>query len=248
MIVPYHDRFYRDLACPEGMHRFRVEYRQTDLLVLVDRASWRPALVGLALEVVQQQHRELVAWCRRDRAFLTALEPYPLEMGAPAMARTMAEAGAVVQVGPMAAVAGAMAEMVGRRLLEEVEDVLVENGGDIFLSGRRPVKVALFAGQSPLSLAVAVEVDASTRPLSVCTSSGTVGPSLSFGRADAAVAVAPDGALADAAATALGNRVQDPGDIPGALAWARTVPGLTGALVIQGDHLGAWGELRVVPS
>jgi ApbE superfamily uncharacterized protein (UPF0280 family) len=107
--------------------------------------------------------------------------------------------------------------------------------------------VALFAGKSPLSHRVGLRIDPSWSPLGVCTSSGTVGHSLSFGRADAACVVAPDAALADAAATALGNRVRDAGDIPAALEWAAGLPEILGSVVIVGDKLGARGQVELVP-
>ncbi|MCA1989441.1 MAG: hypothetical protein LDL07_09915, partial [Desulfarculus sp.] len=83
-------------------------------------------------------------------------------------------------------------------------------------------------------------------PLAVCTSSGTVGHSLSLGRADAATILAKDAALADAAATALGNRVRTAADLATALDWAQGVPGVLGALVIKGSQLAAWGEVELV--
>lgn len=244
MALEYDERFYRQLGSA-GRRRFTVRHRQSDLLVLVDPPSFRPALADAAREQLVCCHRSLLGWARVDPRFLSALEPYALDPDAPALAAVMAAAAARVGVGPMAAVAGAIAECVGRHLLGEVREVVVENGGDVFIAGPGPVKVAVFAGTSPLSLRLAVEVDPGPQGVGVCTSSGTVGPSLSFGRADAALVVAEDTALADAAATALGNRVRQAADIPAALEWAQGVAGLRGALVIQDSRLGVWGELRL---
>jgi len=148
-------------------------------------------------------------------------------------------------VGPMAAVAGVVAEKVGHFLLEEAEEVIVENGGDLFLKVNEPVSVGVFAGASSLSGRLALQIDPGQTPLGVCTSSGTVGPSFSFGRADAAVALSPSAALADAAATALGNRVRSEEDLEQAIAYASQVEGLTGALLIIGDKIAAWGNLTL---
>ncbi len=119
----------------------------------------------------------------------------------------MAAAAQTAGVGPMAAVAGAIAECVGRELLEFSPEVIVENGGDIFLKVSHRRTVGIFAGDSPLTGRIGIQIEARDTPLGVCTSSGTVGHSLSFGRADAVVVLAPAAALADAAATAIGNRV-----------------------------------------
>jgi len=124
--------------------------------------------------------------------------------------------------------------------------VIVENGGDIFLQTKTPRVAAVYAGASPLSGKVGVRISRVGRPLGVCTSSGTVGHSLSFGRAEAAIVVAESAALADAAATALGNRVQTAEDIEPALVWLRGIKGVLGGAVVVGEKLGAWGEVELV--
>jgi ApbE superfamily uncharacterized protein (UPF0280 family) len=146
----------------------------------------------------------------------------------------------------MAAVAGAIAGAVGRELRLHSREVLVENGGDLFLDLAQDAVVGIFAGGSPFTGQIALRVRAQNSPLGICTSSGTVGPSLSYGRADAATAMAPDPALADAVATALGNRIHGPEDLQAAVEWARSVPGVRGALAILGDRLAAAGEVELV--
>ncbi len=59
--------------------------------------------------------------------------------------------------------------------------------------------------------------------------------------------VAADTALADACATALGNRVPEAAAINAALAWIAGIPGLHGGVVVVGEHLGAWGDIELVP-
>jgi hypothetical protein len=158
----------------------------------------------------------------------------------------MVAAGAAAGVGPMAAVAGAIAAQVGQGLLAHSAEVIVENGGDVFLKTRQAATVAVYAGASPLSLAVGVRVGGRERPCGVCTSSGTVGPSLSFGKADAVCVVSASCALADAAATAIGNRVQSGRDIPGAVEFGRSIRGVAGLAIIVGERLGVWGEVEIV--
>ncbi|MBP5165761.1 MAG: UPF0280 family protein [Oscillospiraceae bacterium] len=144
----------------------------------------------------------------------------------------------------MAAVAGAVAEHVGRALSGLSEEVIVENGGDVFLIGRRERTVAIYAAESPLSGLLGVTV-LPQGGMGVCTSSGTVGHSLSLGRADAAVVIARSCALADAAATRLGNLVRAPDDIEDALERICSVKDVLGALVIIGDRMGAKGDVRL---
>jgi len=195
---------------------------------------------------------ELHAYRKADPAFFESLEPRQVAPDAPPVVREMARAGAAAGVGPMAAVAGAIAERVGRGLLAELAgdgaEVIVENGGDVFMKTTVVRRAAIFAGESPLSGRLAIEIDPVETPLGLATSSATVGPSLSFGSADAAVVLAADAALADAVATGLGNRVRARGDIAPALGWALDIEGVAGAIVILGEHFGAQGKVRLRPA
>ncbi len=127
----------------------------------------------------------------------------------------MAERSAAFGIGPMAAVAGAIAGFAVQAMTDEgATYAVVDNGGDICILNDQPLLVGIYAGPSPIR-DLAFEIPARTGPLGICTSSGTVGPSISFGFADAAVAVSQDVALADAAATALGNAVSATGPLEG---------------------------------
>ena len=163
------------------------------------------------------------------------------------MVLRMIRAGKKAGTGPMAAVAGAVAEYVGQGLLKWSPEVIVENGGDIFLKIAEPVVVGLFAASSPFSGNIGIKVEPTPVSLGICTSSATVGPSVSFGRADAATIVSKDVALADAAASGLGNRVRRPADLKPAVEWAMGIAGVEGALVVLGDKIAALGDIELVP-
>ncbi len=235
-------RTYRTRMARPGLTGFRVMMKETDLWVLA--AGDFSAEVR---DVVIQERAQLEAYIGGHPDFLTTLAPWPADPFAPAVVREMIEAAAAAGVGPMAAVAGALAARVGRHLAPLSPEVIVENGGDVFLAIKHPATVALFAGTSPLSHRVGLSLDPSLSPLGVCTSSASVGHSLSFGRADAACVFAESAALADAAATAMGNRVQGPDSMAPALAWVATLPDILGAVIIVGEKLGAWGRVELVP-
>jgi hypothetical protein len=236
------ERIYRTSMARGGLMSFQVKIHETDLMVLANQEYQ-----DVATAVVLQERRQLEHYIASHPGFLESLRPWPEDPLAPRLVKEMIQAGARVNVGPMAAVAGAIAAAVGQALLDHSPEVIVENGGDIFLKISRPATVALYAGHSPLSMKVGILIAAAMTPLGVCTSSGTVGHSLSLGRADAACVLAADTALADAAATALGNRVKVPADIPAALEWLADTPDILGGVVIAGDKLGAWGELELRP-
>ncbi|HAY22598.1 UPF0280 family protein [Desulfobacca acetoxidans] len=235
-------RTYRTRMARSGLVSFQVKMRETDLMILAERN-----LSDAAMMVVMQQRRQLEHYIAQHPGFLETLIPWPPDVLAPSLVQAMIRATAQVNVGPMAAVAGAIADAVGQELLTRSQEVIVENGGDIFLKITGPATMALFAGRSPLSLKVGIRLQPEQTPLGVCTSSGTVGHSLSLGRADAACVLASTAILADAAATALGNRVKESKDIPAALEWLGDIPDVWGGIVIVGEKLGAWGEVELTP-
>lgn len=235
-------RSYRTRMAGGRLTAFQVKINETDLMILAQR-DFGEIVTG----VVLQERRLLEHYIAQNPEFLETLTPWPEDPLAPPLVQEMIRTSALVNVGPMASVAGAIAAAVGRKLLRYSEEVIVENGGDIFLKISEPVTVALYAGRSPLSMKVGLVIPAAQAPLGICTSSGTVGHSLSLGRADAACVLATDTALADAAATALGNRVKKPADIASALKWLAEIPGLWGGVVIAGEKLGAWGNLELQP-
>jgi hypothetical protein len=238
---PPQERSYRQLV-RSHLSAERVVVQQTDLGIY----STRPVALS-AKDAVVTQRAYLEAYIHNHPEFLHSLIPLPSDPLAPPIVRHMLQAGQTAQVGPMAAVAGAVAEQVGRELLPLTDEVIVENGGDIFLRISRPVTMGIFAGPSPLSLKIGLRITPDSGVNAVCTSSGTVGHSLSFGRADAACVLGNDCALADAVATALGNRVRTAGEIQTAIRWARGIAGILGVLIIVGEKMGAWGAVEVVP-
>jgi len=158
----------------------------------------------------------------------------------------MAEAARVAGLGPLSAVAGAVAEAVGTDLLQLCEEVIIENGGDIFLSSRTERTIGLYAGQSALTGRIGVLVSPETMPVGVCTSSATVGHSLSLGKADACTVVARSTALADAFATMLCNIVREPSALNEVLARVDVPRHVTGIVMTFGDKLALQGDIRLV--
>lgn len=204
-------------------------------------------LEDITKELILKYRGYIEAYICQNPGFAKTLRPWRLSGPAPLIVKDMAAAGEKVGVGPMAAVAGAMAEHVGHELLAHSKEVIVENGGDVFLKTDGPVTAGIFAGSSPLSLRIGLRIDSGSKPLAVCTSSGTVGHSISMGKADAVCVVSGSCSLADAAATFIGNRVQSKTDIQQVLDFGKRIEGVTGVVIVIGDALGMWGELEVVP-
>lgn len=240
--MKYEKRSYRDLIDRGRRSFYRVTVKETDIYVHTE-----PQLQDLTRELVLQYRGYIETYVSQFPEFVRTLTPWHIRGPVPNIIRAMAEAGMQAGVGPMAAVAGAVAESVGKDLLKQSREVIVENGGDIFLKTDTPMTLAIYAGKSPLSLKVGLRVNAAERPMGVCTSSGTVGHSLSLGKADAVCVVSASCALADAAATAIGNHVKSKSDIQNAIAFGQNIAGLAGLAVIVGDKMGMWGDIELVP-
>ncbi|MBN2097104.1 MAG: UPF0280 family protein [Candidatus Omnitrophica bacterium] len=239
----YIERTYRQELTGKDLVSFEVKLNQSDLFILAERALSEQAHNSLAA------HRRLVEeYIKRHPEFATTLKPYSAKEKPSAIIREMIEASAAADVGPMATVAGAVAEYVGRDLLQYSSQVIIENGGDIFIKINQLKKVGIFAGVSRYSGKLALEVRPEETPLGICTSSGTVGPSLSFGHADAAVAVCNSAILADAWATRLGNMLKSPADLKQALRFVKSKPEIKGVVLIIADKIGACGDIKLIQS
>lgn len=240
-------RFYRDDLRGQGLESFTVKVKETDLWIAVDQGSYSEVMPQVAERVIRQQRHFLENYIKSDPGFATALLPHPISAHAPPLVVEMSGAADIAGVGPMASVAGAFAALAGNELLARCEEVIVENGGDLFLKINRERKVLIFAGESPFSERIALKLKPRPASFSICTSSGTVGPSLSFGCADAAVILSPRAALADAVATAACNRIKSKSDLERTLTFVRKIEGVEGALFICGDSFAAWGDLEIAP-
>lgn len=237
----YQRRFYRDWVKQDDLRLAHIIEKETDLAILtnkpVDREFIRERLYTCRWDIEN--------YIAKDNRFLTALKPLPVEISAPAIIREMSTAALKAGVGPMAAVAGAVAESIGRDLLKKkYRDVIIENGGDIFLKTTKPRVIGIYAGRSKLWNNLSLKIKPEDTPLGICTSSGTIGHSLSFGSADSVVIISKSTALADAVATAVCNRITSKHDLAAALDFARSVRGVLGVVIILKKDLISWGGIE----
>ncbi|OGP88899.1 MAG: thiamine biosynthesis protein ApbE [Deltaproteobacteria bacterium RBG_16_48_10] len=237
----YEERTYRNLVKTEDLVNFEVIVKETDLLVRAERD-----LSKETRESILKYRHQLESYIARHPGFAESLVPLGEDPYAPEIVKEMIHVSTLAHVGPLASVAGAMAEFVSRDLLEISKQVIVENGGDIYLATSRERVIGIYAGASPLSLKLGIVIPPEDSPLGVCTSSGTVGPSLSFGKADAVCILSKSAALADAAATTVGNVVRDKREIEQGLEKGKEVEGVLGTLIVVGDRMGVWGNIRLM--
>jgi len=239
----YQRRFYRDWVRQKDLYSLGIVVKETDLIILTDKLVDRE----FAEKRIQLYRRDIEGYINRDSRFLTELKPIEVEFNARPIVKAMSRAAKRTNVGPMAAVAGAIAQFLGEDLLKKgYQEVIVENGGDIFLATRKDRTIAVYAGRSKLWQGLKLIIKAQDSPLGICTSSGTIGHSLSFGCADSVVILAQDAILADAAATAVANRINSRADLEKAVDFARSVRGIYGVLAVLKNNLVSWGKIEIV--
>jgi len=235
---------YRRRVRASTLTAFTVRVKETDLLVHACEE-----IPALTTDLVIKYRRHIEAYIAQVPEFAASLLPLPIREPMHRIVRSMTDAAQCAGVGPMAAVAGAIAQHVGMDLLSLPDgspEVIIENGGDIFLKTRHAATVGLYAGRSPLSMKIGLRIRSDAAPMAVCTSSGTVGHSLSLGKADAVCVVSRSCALADAAATSVGNRIRSGRDIQKGIAFGRRIEGVMGLVIVCGKEMGLWGDLDLV--
>jgi hypothetical protein len=230
---------YRILAKPKGLVTSQLRVGETDILISGGRDLSREAL-----PLIRKYREQIESYIKSCPAFSWSLTPVSRDEKAPDIVQAMIEASAEACVGPMATVAGAIADCVGRDLLAFSREVIVENGGDIMLQILSRRELLVLAENSPFE-GLRIAVGPTSGPMGVCTSSGTLGESLSFGRADAVTIFSQSATKADAAATAVGNLIQSSRDIEAGIERAREI-GVNGVLILVDDSVGAWGDIEII--
>ncbi|MCL1886067.1 MAG: UPF0280 family protein [Dehalococcoidia bacterium] len=236
----YQPRHYRTWIKAGKLVSYNVRIKESDLLI-----HTCSDLSVVALEQLTHLRTDLENYIQAHPFFGASFEPLEVNDDAPHIVRIMAQAAKAAGVGPMAAVAGAISELLGQKLSTLSKEVIIENGGDNFISSAQERIAAIHAGDSPVSGNLGLRLKPYDLPLGVCTSSGTVGPSISLGKTDASVIIAPSAALADAAASAVGNAVHSADDIQCGLDVAQSIAGLSGAVIVIGKKIGVWGTIEL---
>ncbi|MCK5132294.1 MAG: UPF0280 family protein [Candidatus Sabulitectum sp.] len=236
----YTERFYRKWTSSESdLETFRVVLGESDLQVYAERNLRNEALKALS-NIRRTLHKHIAL----NPIFQRSLTPVTSGSSNPLIKR-MEEAGREWNTGPMASVAGAIAQEVGTRLLKHSKRVIVENGGDIWACTPEPLEFLIYPGEkSPFSKGINFTLNAS-QGISICTSSGKVGPSFSLGRADAVTAIHSCAAQADAAATSLANLIRCESDVTRVVEEVACRRKLKAVIATCGESIGIWGEIHL---
>ncbi len=245
--MEYKERSYRSRFSGDERRWFCVKFLESDLWIGVDSGSYSASMEPDTYAMLVDLRRTMDAYLLMDPAFKSALTPYDAGLEAPDILKEMSRVSHKTGIGPMSAVAGAVALRVADFIKSKfgVNEVIVENGGDIYAEASSDMDISVFAGQSPLSERVGLHIPATAFPLGICTSSGTVGPSLSLGRADAMMIICKDALLADSYATAFANCIQTINDLQPIIERIQKIPDILGALAVKDDRLALCGQYEL---
>ena len=243
----YKERTYRRQFNTSRFSGFEIIHDETDVWIGVDQDSFKSEMKGFALEKIKVLRKKLDDYIEEEPYFKKSLKPFQPGKNAPFEAFEMAKSAGTAGIGPMSTVAGLFAREVAHVIIQNfsVGELVIENGGDICARLNQELVLSVFAGESPLSEKIGLVIPAQNHTIGICTSAGTVGPSLSYGKADAVVVVAENVLLADAWATALGNKVKSPDDVEKVIHRAENIPEILSLLIICEDKIGIRGDYEI---
>ncbi len=238
----YKERTYRLLGEDKDLVPFSVKIAQTDLFIKAKKDFSKKVV-----KWVIKYRDSLTRYIQKRKEFLTSLEPIPEDKDAPKIVKDMIWYAKISGVGPMAGVAGAIAYYVGLELSRYSDEFIIENGGDIALLSKKERIIYIYPGEkSPFKGKLFLKIPPKEKIYGVATSSGKIGPSLSFGHTDSTTVLSPSPILSDMVATKLGNMVKSPQDIQDAILEGKRISKVEGILITIGDRMGIWGNINMV--
>jgi len=233
------ERFYRNLIKVENLKKFVVKVKETDILVFAEKN-----LKKEIEEEIKKQREILERYIKIHPEFYFSFSPVEVESNEEII-KLMSLSSKLTKTGPMASVAGAIAEIIGRKFLPLSEEIFIENGGDIFMNLKNEVKIGIYAGKSPFSMKIGIKIKREN-PAGIATSSGTVGHSFSYGDADAVTIISNSSAFSDGAATYFGNLIKGKIDKELIEKEINDFPFIEGMLIIRGKELFVWGKIELI--
>jgi len=231
---------YRSSIRHREKYNWRVIYKYSDLLISCN-GDVRRKVKNLVLEVY-----DLVeSFIEREPSFKKSLSPVKVRDDYPSIIKKMCRKTAVFNVGPMAAVAGAVCDYIASGLTGECSRLIIENGGDVYIRSNRDVSAGVYLKDKNFKDKIYLKIKSEDTPCGLCSSSGIFGHSLSMGSADLVVALSRSIISADGAATSIANMVKENTDINGIIEHYSEIKEISGILIVKDENIGIWGNIEL---
>ena len=247
-MIMYEPRWYRQ-NIGERFNSFTYRFMETDIWVAFDVFSKvsKDEILRFVDNKCRSLRKLLEDYFLISPEFEHSLKPLKVPATAPELIRKLADGSVKTDVGPMAGIAGAFAEEIGKACKIEFgfKEIMIENGGDNYLDVLTDIYVKLYAGEHPLSNKIKLIIEAKDSPLGLCASSGKFGHSKSFGKADLVSVACKNTILADQYATAFANKIHESNDINTVLLEASTIPEIIHIAIFMDDKFGVRGKLKL---
>jgi uncharacterized protein len=245
--MDFEPRTYRGQMNRQRFRFFNVVQKETDLWIGISNSSSHNELKAFCEERIFHYREQIESCIRQCPEFGKSFTPIPVNNNFPHIAAAMVNAAKRAGTGPMSAVAGAVAEALGNDILKmyNPEEVVIENGGDIFVNIKNDLLVQFFAGRNHNFSNLAINIPGKYGKLGICTSSGMFGHSFSFGLADSVTVVCKSTSLADAWATSICNRVRANTCIKNLTVKYQIIPEIISLMIIKDEKMGIAGEFEL---
>ncbi len=233
----YEERIYRRYSEPKDLFKTHLIIEESDILVFSSEKI-ESFEIEEKVKILRQDIKDYI---KKDRKFLTTLSAYNLKEPAPQIIKKMCKVSKILDIGPMACVAGAISEFLGKELLKKNKEAIVENGGDIFLKIAKERKIGIFYGKNDF---LKIKLTTLNTPLGIASSSGKLGYSLSFGNCDLVCVISESAIFSDGAATFLGNLIKTQKDILPALKKIKKYKEIKASIIIFEGKIFVQGDVE----
>jgi uncharacterized protein len=237
----YEKRFYRQELIKNGWFTYEVSLAETDLHI----TSKQSLDEGFIYKRIKEYRDQIQEYIDEYPEFKNTLSGFHLKGKPVLIVKEMIENTFSLDIGPMASVAGAIAESLGRDLVKITPEFVIENGGDICFKKKDKLCLGVYAGLDNPVNDLRILVKGEDKITGVCSSSSILGHSLSLGNADLVTIISESVILADALATKIANRVNTEADIGKKIEEIKIMPQIKGALIIKNNSLGLWGDIEL---
>ena len=238
-MLNYQERFYRELH--KSNFCLEVSYRESDIYLSCDK----PLDETIVKSLLKRYYDDIASYIRSYPNFLTSLTPWKEDPFAPPIVKDMIAASKVSGIGPFSCVAGGISWYVGKEILNYCNELILENGGDLFLKINEDKKIGIYLGGNFSPNFITVKIKKKESPFGVASSSSRFGHSLNFGRADLVTVVALDSLLADTFATVFSNKIKKIGDIEKVINEAKGYSFIKAVVVAFEGRIALWGEVEL---